>query len=361
MIDKTPKLRNVTIKDVAREAGVSYATVSRVLNAYPHIRPDKRQRVLDAVSRLGYVVNLQARSLVGGRSRVIGLLVPNLGNEYIGEVVRGVDEAAVAADYELMLHTTHRQTKESAYVNTLVGGVTAGLLLLVPLDPGAYVQMLCDRQFPYVVIDHHRFDNFSPTVSSTNWQGAYGAVCYLIELGHRRIGFIAGTAELSSARERLAAYQAALADQHIPYDPLLVQPGDFRQSRAYTATHVLLDLPQPPTAIFAANDWSALGVYDAVRDRGLRIPQAISVIGFDDVPQAAHLRPALTTVRQPLAEMGRVAARLLFQYIEDPDQPIQQVVLDTQLIIRESCQPPASAGHDRSPVSAERRRKQQED
>ncbi|MCC7445989.1 MAG: LacI family DNA-binding transcriptional regulator [Anaerolineae bacterium] len=339
---------HVTIKDVAREAGVSYSTVSRVLNNQPHIHPDKRQRVLDAAARLGYVVNLQARGLVGGRTQTIGLLLHELSAPYMGLVVQGIDEELAAAAYELILQTTHRHRhKETLLVNTVSRGMIDGLLLLLPLELESYLDVLRDRQFPYVVIDHQGFDDFSPTVSADNVQGAYTATKYLIELGHRRIGFVAGRFDTSSGTDRLAAYKAALTDAGLPFDPDLVQPGAYEQHGGYLAANALLDLPQPPTALFCANDASAFGAYEAIRNRGLRIPQELSVIGFDDIPQAALVHPPLTTIQQPLVEIGRRAARLLLHYIAQPDYPVEHIVMPTRLIVRESCQSPAASSSRR--------------
>ena len=343
MSGKVKKNHNATIIDVAREANVSYSTVSRVLNNYPHIKPDKRQRVLEAIGRLGYVANQVARTLAGGQARVVGLLVPDLMTEYTAQILVGVDEELAIAGYDLMLHTTHHERiKESQYTLTLTQGMTEGLLLLLPLDPGAYLETLRKQQFPYVVIDHQGFDEFSSTVVATNYRGAYEAVDYLIGLGHRRIGFIAGTEATSSARERQDAYVAALAAAGIPLDPALIVPGIFEQPGGFMAAQTLLDLPQPPTAIFAANDVSALGAIEAIRSRALHIPEDISIVGFDDIPRARYSYPPLTTVRQPLTEIGRLAARLLLKLIGDPDRPIERIVLQTELVIRESCQPPRS-------------------
>lgn len=335
------KRQEVTIKDVAQAAGVSYATVSRVINNYKHVTPDKRERVINAMIRLGYVVNQQARSLAGGRSGVIGLLVPDVGNGYVGEVIRGIDAELAANQYDLMLYTTHRHpTKESIYVATLTRGMTDGLLLLLPLNPSAYLDALHQKQFPYVVIDHQGFDDFSPTIIARNFEGAYNAVRYLIELGHRRIGFVAGTPELASAIERLNGYKQALQDGGLDFDPTLVENGDFQQPTAYAAASRLFALPDPPTAIFAASDISAFGVYDAAYMAGLRIPQDVSIIGFDDIPQAENTHPRLTTVRQPLYEMGRQATRMLLEEIEHPSGEVRRIKLDTELIIRDSCQIP---------------------
>lgn len=340
------KPHNATIVDVAREANVSYSTVSRVLNNYPHIRPDKRERVLEAAKRLGYVANPMARGLAGGQAQVVGVLVPDLLTEYIAHILLGIDEELATHQYDLMLYTTHhRRTKESQYIRTLAQGLINGLLLILPLDPGAYLDTLRRSQFPYVVLDHQGFDDFSPTVTAANHQGAYDATKYLIDLGHRRIGFIAGKENTSSAAERLEGYRAALQAHGLPFDPALVQPGEFDQPGGFHAAQKLLALPRRPTAIFAANDASAFGAMDAVHSHGLSVPADISIIGFDDIRQSAYRYPPLTTVRQPLSEMGRIATRLLLARIDNPTRPLERIVMTTELIVRASCAPP----HDPEP------------
>lgn len=346
MASKPKKSRSVTIIDVAREANVSYSTVSRVLNNYPHIKPEKRARVLETAKRLGYVANPMARTLAGGQARVIGLLVPDLMTEYTAQILTGVDEELAVAGYDLMLHTTHHQRlREEQYTVALTQGMTEGLLLLLPLDPDSYLQTLRERHFPYVVIDHQGFDDFSPTVTANNFSGALAAVNYLLSLGHRRIGFIAGTVATSSARDREDGYHAALTEAGIELDAELIVAGNFDQPGGFQAGQALLDLPQPPTAIFAANDVSALGAIEAIRSRGLKIPHDISIVGFDDIPRAGYSYPPLTTVRQPLANIGRLAARLLLRIVANPDQPTERMVLETELIVRESCQPPLQPSH----------------
>lgn len=356
----SPRPRSVTIKDVAKEANVSYATVSRVLNDYQHVRPDKRERVLEAMKRLGYTVNMQARSLALGRSHVTGLLVHDLSNPYTAHVVEGIDTALIDADYPLVLYTTHRsRTREAAYVNTLSAGLINGLILLLPLEADAYLAQLRERQLPYVVIaDQEHFDDFSPVVGTTNWQGAYDATRYLLELGHTRIGFLTGLPEFPSACERLEAFKAAHADCGVPFDPAYVRPGSFSQPVSFESARALLQLPVRPTAIFAANDLSAFGVYDAARERGLRVPDDLSIIGFDDVSQSAHMHPPLTTVRQPMVEMGRLAAQMLLRCINDPERAPERLILKTELIVRASCAPPPAdtpqaAGKPRGKQKAE--------
>jgi len=328
----------VTIFDVAREAGVSYATVSRVINNKDHVKPDKRERVRRAMARLGYVVNQQARSLAGGKSQVVGLLVPGLDTSYIGEIVRGIDAELASVSYDLMLYTTHdRKTRESTYAAMITQGLADGLLLILPRDPGAYLEALRRRAFPYVLIDHQGIDESGPSVGATNRSGGYAATRYLIELGHRRIGLITGSIDLGCSIDRLAGYRDALAECGIAFDPALVRQGEFAQPDGYRGARELLDLPERPTAIFASNDVMAFGVMDAVREAGLRIPADVSIIGFDDIPQASHVRPNLTTIRQPLGQMGRTATRMLLQQIASPATEPARIELSTELIVRDSC------------------------
>jgi LacI family transcriptional regulator len=330
--------QDITIFDVAREANVSYSTVSRVINN-KGVSADKRERVLRAMAELGYVANLQARSLAGGKSHIIGLLVHSLTVEYFGEIARGVDEELAPVQYDLMLYTTHRRKgRESAYVTRLTRNLVDGLLLVLPRNAEAYLETLSHRRFPHVLVDHEGLGFDVPSVGATNWQGGYDGTRYLIELGHRRIGFITGDMTMGCARDRLAAYQRALSDAGLPLDPALICEGDFLQPQGFRCANDLLDLAEPPTAIFASNDVSAFGAMEAVRNRGLRIPDDVSILGFDDIPQAAQVHPGLTTVRQPLAEMGRAAVQLLFTYIKEPDAAVQRIELPTQLIIRQSCQ-----------------------
>lgn len=344
--------------EVARASGVSYATVSRVLSGYEFVKESTRNRVMEAVEHLGYVANLQARSLAGGRSQIIGLLVPNLDNTYVGTIARGIDQELVRANYDLMLYTSHRHpSKESFYVSAIANGLTEGLLLIAPLVPTTYLDALRDQNFPYVLIDQTDTTDNSSFVEATNWQGAYEATRYLSQLGHTRIAFIKGSLAIRSAVDRFQGYKAALTDSDIPIREELVVEGDYQQRTSYEAVKNLLQSVDPlPTAIFASNDLSAFGAMDAVRELGLDIPDNISIIGFDDIPQASLVYPKLTTVRQPLEQMGRVAVRMLLERIEDQSRPPQRVVLATQLIVRDSCGPhQPQRGKRRKNVEKDRR------
>jgi len=332
---------NVTIFEVASQAGVSYGTVSRVLNQDQHVKAETRERVMKTIRDLGYVVNRQARSLAGGKTHIIGILVPDLGTGYIGEIIQGINTELQIASYDLMLYTTHRTpVLEADYIASLAQGMVDGLLLVLPRNPEDYIGILNSRHFPFVLIDHQGIGQNCPAVGATNWQGAYNATEYLIQLGHTRIGFITGWMDLGAAVDRLEGYKAALWAHHIPFTEDLVRQSTFHQLDGYNCAMDLLNQPVPPTAIFASNDVMAFGAMDAVREKGQRIPEDISIVGFDDIPQASIIHPALTTVRQPLRNMGNVATQMLLELLKNPDTPTKRIELPTGLVVRDSCQPP---------------------
>ncbi len=335
----------VTIIDVAAEANVSYGTVSRVVNNDIHVKPETRDRVQKTMRRLGYVANRQARSLAGGKTNSIGVLVPDLGTGYIGEIIRGIDAELGLKDLDLILYTTHRTaSKEANYVANLAKGMVDGLLLVLPRSPADFIGILTEGSFPFVLIDHQGIGPDCPAVGAANWQGGFTATEYLIKLGHQRIGFITGWMDLGCALDRLDGYRSALRTNHIPEGTELIYEGTFFQPDGFTGASTLLDLQNPPSAIFASNDVMAMGVMDAVRHKGLRVPDDVSVIGFDDIPQASLIRPALTTIRQPLEKMGRVATQLLLELLAQPQKKIGRIELPTELIVRDSCQPPRVSG-----------------
>jgi LacI family transcriptional regulator len=331
--------RTVTIFDVAKASGVSSSTVSRVLTGFAFVKESTRKKVLERANALGYVANVQARSLAGGKSQIIGLLVPNLDNGYITEISCGIDEELAKANYDLMLYTTHhKRSKEAQYVHTIVNGPADGLILLVPLVSYSYLEILHEQRFPYVLVDQIDSSQQSAAVNSTNYQGAFEATSYLIALGHKRIGFVKGLTGLVSARERFEGYKDALNQHSLTLDEALLVAGDFEQHASREATKTLLSSAHPPSAIFACNDLSAYGVMEAIREAGLNISQDISVLGFDDIPQSSLTYPKLTTVRQPLRDMGRIAVELLLEQLNNPGTELKQVTLETQLMLRDSCQ-----------------------
>ncbi len=330
----------VTIVDVAAEAGVSFGTVSRVINHDKHVRDETRERVLSAMQRLGFVANRQARSLAGGKTNSVGVLVPDLGTGYIGEIIRGIDAELSLSNYDLILYTTHRTaSKEANFVANLATGMVDGLLLVLPRNPADFISNLTQNNFPFVLIDHQGTGKECPAVGATNWQGGFTATEYLIQLGHQRIGFITGWMDLGCALDRLEGYHAALRTYHIPEKPDLIYKGNFFQQDGFEGASALLDLYEPPTAIFASNDVMAMGAMDAIRSRGLRVPEDVSVIGFDDIPQASLIHPTLTTINQPLEKMGRVATQMLLDLLNNPEKKTGRIELPTQLVVRNSCRP----------------------
>ncbi len=332
-----------TIVDVAREAGVSVSTVSRVLNNKPDVAEATREAVRAAIRRLGYVANPSARRLAGGRTGILGLVIPDFTSPYAMEIVRGVGEATNEAGYDLILYSVldqHRdEERERSWLNILSRGLVDGLLLVLPRSSGEVLMALAHRGFPVVLIDHRGIDSDLPSVSATNTEGALEATRYLLSLGHRRIGFITGLLDYRAGADRLEGYRQALAQAGIPFDPDLVVEGDFQRRAGYEGTLALMRLPDPPTAIFASNDAEAFGALDALRDLGLRVPEDVSLVGFDDIPAAAETRPPLTTVRQPLMDMGSQATQLLFDLLNGRADVHQRIQLPTRLIVRESCSP----------------------
>jgi LacI family transcriptional regulator len=332
---------NVTIVEVAAEAGVSFGTVSRVINNDPHVKAETRERVQITMQQLNYVANRQARGLAGGKSNIIGVLAPDLGTGYIGEITHGIDAELADTNFDLMLFTTHRTAaKEASYVANLAQNTVDGLLLVLPRNPVDYMGTLTSRKFPFVLIDHQGTGKDCAAVGATNWQGAFNATEYMINLGHKRIGFITGSLDLGAAVDRMEGFKTALRTHHILLDPELIYEGSFDQLDGYIGANKFLNLPVPPTLIFASNDVMAMAAMDAVREKGLRVPEDISILGFDDIPQASMVRPALTTVRQPLKQMGRVATQMLLEILKDPEEKMARIELPTELIIRDSTAKP---------------------
>jgi LacI family transcriptional regulator len=335
------RLAKPTIVDIARVAGVSYSTVSRVANNYRHVDPATRARVLAAMQHLGYVANKHARSLHTGRSKLIGLLVHGLGNMYIEEVFRGIEEELARVEYDTLLYTTHRHRgREAEYVSAITEGFAEGLLLVAPLGRERYLEKLRAAKIPHVLVDEAIPTRKSSSVGIPNRRSVYRATRYLLELNHRRIGFITDTMRLNTAVERLKGFQDALAEYGVAYEPALVIEDDYHRPKPETATGRLMTLRQPPTAILTGSDPIAFRVMEVLlHEHGLSVPKDVSVVGFDDIPQASFVYPRLTTVRHPLYEMGSLAARMLLERIEDPDAPPQHVELETELVIRDSCAP----------------------
>jgi LacI family transcriptional regulator len=337
--------RALTIAEIARSAGVSAMTVSRVLNGRPDVAPATRERIERMVAEHGYARNRAASALRQGRSGVIDLLVEALDSAYQLEIIRGVEEQLESTGYRMAVSATHGQSqRERQWVAKVVDGSTDGAILVLADGHAAHLETLRRRGIPFVVVDHRgELGPDVPSVGATNFAGGRMATEYLLSLGHRRIATISGTPVLGCSQERVSGYRAALEAAGVTLDPDLCRVGNFHYEAGYRETCALLDLPEPPTAIFAGNDMQAVGALNALRARGLSCPDDVSIVGFDDVEIAALISPALTTVRQPLAEMGTFAATMLLRLIVEEVLGTNRVELSTELIVRDSCAPPGAS------------------
>ncbi len=330
----------VTITEIARRAGVSVPTVSRVVNGRCDVSPGTRARVEDLLRRHGY---RKRPTTPPSRAALLDLVFNDLDSPWAVEIIRGVEEAAHAAGVGAVVSAIHGRSGDAReWMRNLRARASAGVVLVTSTLEPALLEELRILGVPLVVVDPAGSPALDvPTIGAANWSGGMAATAHLLSLGHRRIGMIAGPPRLLCSRARLDGYRAALENAGVPADDSLVVPGDFRPESGFAGCNALLDLPDPPTAVFAAGDRMALGAIEALRGRGLRVPDQISVVGFDDLPEVRWSAPPLTTVRQPLADMGRLAARTVLRLTrgEQPDSP--RVELGTELVVRASTAAPA--------------------
>lgn len=331
-----------TISAIAEAAGVSAMTVSRALNGRPDVAPETRERIQRLAAEWGYARNRAAAALRKGSSGMIDLVVDTLDSAYHLAIIRGVEEHLEPTGYRMAVSATHGQSqRERQWVAKVFDGSTDGAILVLADGHAAHLETLRQRQIPFVVVDHRgELGPDTPAVGAMNWAGGRMAAEYLLSLGHRRIATISGTPALGCSQERVSGYRAALEAARVPVDPDLCRMGNFQYEGGYRETCALLDLPEPPTALFAGNDMQAVGALNALWARGLSAPRDLSIVGFDDVEIASLISPALTTVRQPLAEMGAFAASMLLRLIGGEPLGSNRIELTTELIVRASCAAP---------------------
>jgi LacI family transcriptional regulator len=331
-----------TMAQIAMEAGVSTTTVSKVLNQLPGVGAQTRARIQQVIERHDYVQNHAARHLRKGQSGLLDLVIMRLEGGYDLAIMQGVQDALEESGHRLVIFATKEdEATERLWLRRLLDQSTDGVLLLLPYERIGIANALMALNIPFIAIgDRNEPTTAFPTIGSTIWLGGYTATEYLISLGHRRIGIITGPLHLTTSRARLAGYREALERAEIPIDPALICEGNYLLGDGVKQTYALLEQPDPPTAIFAGNDAQAAGVYQALYHRNIRIPDAMSVIGFDDVMYTAQMSPPLTTIHQPLAEMGKMAANMLLRLIEGQRLDSNHVELSTSLVVRESCAPP---------------------
>jgi LacI family transcriptional regulator len=331
------KKRSVTIQDVAKTAGVSVSTVSRVLNGRVDVAGDTQKKILKIIDKLGYTSNLAARSMRSRRNNLLGLVVPDIGFPYSIEVMKGINRAIAESAFDLLVYTTGDIHKtgtiihEQHYVSLLNNSITDGVIIVA----SAAAEFITDA--PIIAVDPHVVNPNYPSVQGTNYHGAMEVMDYLLSLGHRRIGFICGRPEIGSAERRLKGYRDSLKQAGIEVDEdLIAHEGDFSTKTGHICALQLLGLKDPPTAIFAANDQSAIGVFEAAEEMGLRIPEDLSVVGFDNISEAKYLD--LTTVDQFLSEMGYIATQMLIKMVNNEALDVHVHKVPTHLVKRGSCQ-----------------------
>jgi LacI family transcriptional regulator len=328
--------QTVTIQDVARTAGVSVSTVSRVLNGKVDVASETQEHIQSVIEELGYTTNLAARSMRSQKKNLVGLIMPDIAYPFAIEVMKGVNRAIAESEFDLLVYTTGdvrksgRASHEKKYVSLLTNSISDGVIIVAPVAGEFNIDA------PIISIDPLASNPNYPSVHATNYQGALDAMEYLIGLGHRRIGHISGRSELESSNRRLMGYRDALEKAGIPIHEQLIVPGDYTTETALKCARELLSLEQPPTAIFASNDQTAIGIYQVAQEMGMKIPSDLSVVGFDNISESRYM--GLTTVDQFISEMGFVATRMLIKMINGETLESQTFKMKTSLMIRSSCQ-----------------------
>jgi LacI family transcriptional regulator len=307
----------VTIQDIARLAGVSKATVSRVINQKPDVDVVTRERILHIMDEYAFVPNAAAAGLAGGQTHLLGVLVPSLTWPLMPQIMLGIGESVEQSMYEVVLYSMSQQQDYPVVLDQIVNSrLIEGLLAIFPGKAKDHLLRLHEQGFPLVMLDDQNPPSPLPSVGTDHRAGAGEAVRYLIELGHRDIAHISGPLSFKVSRDRQIGYLRALHEANIEVPPDFILEGDFKPSSGVVCGHRLLEARQRPTAIFAANDEMAYGVMQAADDLGLRIPDDLAVVGFDDIASSAHMRPPLTTIHQPFYEMGQRSISLLLSQVE---------------------------------------------
>ncbi|MBW1636378.1 MAG: LacI family DNA-binding transcriptional regulator [Deltaproteobacteria bacterium] len=334
-----------TILDVAKLAGVSTATVSRVINSPEAVRLKTREKVTNAMRVCNYKYNALARGFATRRSNTIGLIIPTINNQVFAESTRGVQDYADLHETQVLLgNTYYRHGREERLVNTFRERQVDGLIITTTDLRGAVLKTLVDEEVPFVLLYSTLKGGEMTAVGIDNYQGGYQATEHLVKLGHKRIAMVAGNFSVSDRSfHRWHGYRQCLNNNNIPYDRRFLIQTEYSLIGGRHSVTTLLSLPKPPTAIFCSNDYLAIGTIKGARELGYKLPDDLSVVGFDDIRIASYMVPELTTIRQPSYEMGKLGAELLLQRIEKKVKPIQ-LMLESSLVVRKSTAiPPGEA------------------
>jgi DNA-binding LacI/PurR family transcriptional regulator len=337
-----PKPVAPTVKDVAKHAGVSAASVSRALSGSGGVRESVRSRILESARTLSFQPNRAARDLRVRSSRAVGVLIPDIENPFFTSLVCGIEDVLGKTDYSLLLASYNEDPdQEARRLEVFRADGVRGLIFAASRAPSRLYAELEKAGMALVAVSRDVSRLPVDEVTVANREGAHAATSHLIQFGHKRIAIINGPLVFTTARDRQAGYEEALREKGIAVDENLIVHCPFKQSEGYSAMRQLLALDDPPTAVFAGSNLLTLGALQAIHERHLAIPDEIAIVGFDEMPWAMSLRPPLTTVAQPAFEVGRTAAELLLARVREPALSRRQVVLDTQLIVRSSGGPNA--------------------
>jgi LacI family transcriptional regulator len=333
------KIAGFTQEDVARQAGVSRATVSAVINNTRYVSPEIKEKVRTVMEAMAYEPNAIARGLKFSRTFTLGLLVPNLQSPFWPTVVQGIEDEARRNKYNVIFYSTAEdEAQELEGMNLFLGRRVDGMLAAPAGHSHAeYLARLAAHSMPIVLLDRRLENSGLSSISVDNLQGSYHAVRHLLEAGRRRIGVTSIPETISTGRERVAGYEKALAEFGMELDPNLVRTASFSIDASVAQTMRLFELPEPPDAIFATNHSAVIGALQAIRSLGKAVPEEVAVIGFDDYPWMSLLDPPLTTIAQPMYRLGKLAAELLIQTIEGQVKEPKSIVLETNFMHRKSC------------------------
>jgi LacI family transcriptional regulator len=329
-----------TLEEIADLAKVSRSTVSRVINNDPNVSEATRHKVLKIINQVNFQPNQAARSLAGGRTRILGLVIPMgvarlFSDPYFPILIQGVTSACNAHDHSVMLWLAEPEYERRMINQIMHNGLVDGVIVSSMIMDDPLVIKLSNSSLPFILVGRHPTQECTCYVDVDNLGGACEATATLLRLGRRRIATITGPENMIAGSDRKSGYLRALRERGIPVEHELIIEGDFSEEGGYQAARRLL--PYQPDAIFAASDTMAIGALRCLREAGLQVPQDVALIGFDDVPAAAHTDPPLTTVRQPIARMGAVAAETLIDLIDNPNSPQRRIILPTELVMRYSC------------------------
>lgn len=330
----------LTLEDIARIAGTSRSTVSRVINGDQNVSEATRTKVMDVISKVNFQPNLAARGLAAGHTDILGLVIPMgvsaiFADPFFPLLIQGVSGQCNSRDVSVMLWLAEPEFERRTINKVLYNGLIDGVIIASMLTDDSLVDALRNKSLPFVLVGRHPTDEHIHYVDSDNRSGAYQAVLHMVRMGRKRIACINGPANMIAGMDRARGYRDALKERGISLQPELVVEADFTDPGGYAAMKQLMQYR--PDAVFAASDTMAIGAVRAIHELGLRVPEDIAVVGFDDIPMASRITPSLTTVRQPISRIGAIAADTLIDLIENPSDRPQHIILPTELVIRESC------------------------